>query len=199
MQSPSDNVNISALPSSLPPGLPVSLCVTYQFPACCFFKKLVFIEISVAMAWSTPNRPMFWMFGLQLVVPVYGEWWFGGFGRWGLAGGGRLLGPGPWGCIVYFLSYFSPPQRVTDNCCYAPPLPWCMSAFATNGRRSCLPPLSGFCLAFCQSRVRVINTLVIDSVNEQLFTNVEVSSIDIRGKPLQVFCLYSQSKRFPIM
>lgn len=48
-------VNISALPSSLPPGLPMSLCVTYQSPAYCFFKKLVFIEISCyGLRWKRP-------------------------------------------------------------------------------------------------------------------------------------------------
>lgn len=173
-------ISISALPSSLPPGLPVFLCVPYQFPAYCFFKKLVFFEISVAMAWngSAPNRPMVWMFELFVRIGglevLGGEAWQVEADYWGQALGGVLP--------IFSLTFPHPKEWLTivvvHPCFHDVWAP--QHAFTTNGQRQCLPPLSGFCLAFCQSCVRVINTLVVDSVNKQLFTNVEVSNNDIQ-------------------
>lgn len=146
------------------------------------------------LKWKHPNRHV-WspISGACLCELVVWRLWEVRPGWWRQVTGARPLG-------VY--CPFSPllfPAPKNDWQFLHTLLPWCMSTFATNEQRQCLPPLSGFCLAFCQNRVRVINTLVIDSVNEQLFTNVEVSNIYIPGKPLQVFCLYSQGKHFPIM
>lgn len=90
-------------------------------PVCLFFNFQLFVSsrnlylLRYQLLWTEMEALLIGMFGLQLGEPVCGDWWFGSFGKWGLAGGGRLLGPGPWGCIapIFSLTFPHPKEWLT--------------------------------------------------------------------------------------